>query len=562
MSNKVGKNSQSLNKLNYQSKMTPIQLITRFNSLKSTRYVWDNHWRELCDAMLPRKNDILREQIPGTRKGIDLYDNTAMHSAELLAGALHGLLTNPATYFFGLSAGVPEIDDDDEVRSWCQDTTHRMHNVFNESNFQTEIHEVYIDEAVLGTAALSIEEDNDYVVKFKAWHIKNVYLDEDPDGKVNRLYRYFKWNADKIMKAFGIENVSKDVMKCIESGDSDTTFELVHGIYPSNPKEKNAHRWISQYVELNSRKELKVGGYNEFPYCTPRWVKISEEIYGRSCGMTALPEAKTINEQVRQSLIASQKIIDPPMQLPDDGFVLPIKTRPGGLNYFRTGMAPQDRIQPLFQQAIRLDISDSQCAERRGRIKEAFYVDQLSLGQNNPQMTATEVNARQEQAMTLLGPILGRQQAELLQPLIGRVFSIMNRKKLLKPIPNRLRQHGKIVAKYTSLVAIAQRQVEARSISKFLDALTPFTNADPSVMDNLNGDKSARLLGKIYGIPQEVLRDKKDIIDMRKQRAQAQQQQAQQQQEEHQANVASKALPAAAQLQQAQKQNSGGNGGQ
>src|ERR1019366_546770 len=317
----MSKNSQKMNSLKYESKLTPVQLARRFDGQKSTRYVWDNHWRELTDAMLPRKNDILREQIPGTRKGIDLYDNTAMHSAELLAGALHGLLTNPATYFFGLSSGVPEIDDDDEVRNWMQDTTHRMHNVFNESNFQTEIHEVYIDEAVLGTAALSIEEDPDYVVKFKAWHIKNVYLEEDPDGRVNRLYRYFKWDADKMMKYFGLENLSKAVIKCIDAGDSDTKFEIIHGIYPANPEEKNAHKWISQYIEYEQKNELKVGGYNEFPYCTPRWVKVSEETYGRPCGMTALPEAKTINEQVRQSLIASQKIIDPPMQLPDDGFV-------------------------------------------------------------------------------------------------------------------------------------------------------------------------------------------------------------------------------------------------
>ena len=122
--------------------------------------------------------------------------------------------------------------------------------------------------------------------------------------------------------------------------------------------------------------------------------------------MTALPEAKTINEQVRISLVASQKIIDPPLQLPDDGFVLPIKTKPGGLNYFRAGMSAQDKIQPLYNQQIRLDIAQTECDARRMRIKEAFYVDQLSLGQNNPQMTATEVNARQEQAMTLLGPIL------------------------------------------------------------------------------------------------------------------------------------------------------------
>lgn len=559
--NKVSGKSSGINKLNYKSKLTPLQLIKRFESLRSTRYVWDNHWREIADAMIPRKNDILRQQIPGTRKGIELYDNTAMHSGELLAGALHGLLTNPATYFFGLYTGIPALDDEDEIRMWLQDTTHRMHNVINESNFQTEVHEMYLDQVYFGTAPMSIEEDDKYVVKFRSWHVKNVYLDEDPDGQVNKLYRFFEWNADKIMKEFGIENVSPQVLKAIKDGNEDTKFGIVHGIYPSNPEEKNAHKFISQYVEHDSRKELKVGGYNEFPYVTPRWTKIAEEIYGRSPGMTALPEAKTINEQVRVSLVASQKVIDPPLQLPDDGFVLPIKTKPGGLNYFRAGMAPQDKIQPLYQQQIRLDIAESETNARRIRIKEAFFVDQLSLGNNNPQMTATEVNARQEQAMTLLGPILGRQQSEFLQPLIGRVLAVMVRKGLLKPIPKKLQQHGKLVARYSSLVAIAQRMVEARSINKFLEALTPFANADQSVLDNLNGDKSARLLAKIHGVPQEILNDKKDVENIRNQRAKAQADAAKQQQEQHQADVASKVLPATAQAQQAQKQNMGGMNG-
>jgi hypothetical protein len=558
---KNNKGMKNPNTLKYESKLDPEQLVSRFQSLKSNRYVWDNHWREIADTMVPRKNDILRETVSGTRKGIDIYDNTAMHSGELLAGALHGLLTNPATYFFGLSSGIPDIDNDDEVAAWCQDTVHRMHNALNESNFQTEVHELYLDQVYFGTSPLSIEEDKDYIFKFKAWHIKNVYIDEDPDGKVNTLYRWFQWDANKMLKFFGYDNLSRVVKRAIDTGDNNTKFAVIHAIYPSNPEEKNAHSFISQWVEEDSKKELKVGGYNEFPYVVPRWVKIAEELYGRSSGMTALPEAKTLNEQVRQSLIASQKIIDPPLQLPDDGFVLPIKTRPGGLNYFRAGMAPQDKIQPLFQQQIRLDLSESECNARRGRIKEAFYVDQLSLGQNNPQMTATEVNARQEQAMTMLGPMLGRQQAEFLQPLIGRLFGIMNRKKLLKPLPPKLKAHGKIIAKYTSLVAIAQRQVEARSTSKWLDAITPLVNADPSVKDNIDGDAGCRRLHALYGAPQEMLRKIKDRDQMRKEQAAAQQKAIQQQEESHQADVASKVLPAQAQAQVAQKQTMGGMGG-
>ena len=62
--------------------------------------------------------------------------------------------------------------------------------------------------------------------------------------------------------------------------------------------------------------------------------------------------------------------------------------------------------------------------QRRGAIRDAFYVNQLMM-QSGTQMTATEVLQRTEEKMRLLGPVLGRLQSELLQPLITRAFNIL-----------------------------------------------------------------------------------------------------------------------------------------
>jgi hypothetical protein len=551
----MAKQSKSKIKFNYPSKIASTEIVGAFNELKSLRFVWDAHWREIADFHIPRKNDILRQQIPGSKKALDLYDNTAMHSSELLTSALHGLLTNPAAYFFDYTSGDPEIDYDDDCRAWMQDAMRKTHDVLNDSNFQTQIHEVYTDIVNFGTGPMTIEEDSRYVVRFKSWAVKNVYLDEDPQGEINRVYRYFKWNADKIVKRFGIENVSKVVLKSFEDRDINTMFEIIHAVYPKDEESNDLHNFLSQYVELETRKELDVGGFNEFPYITPRWNKIDEEMYGRSPAMTSLPEAKTINEMTKTTLIAAQKVIDPPLMIPDDGFIMPIKTKPGGFNYYRPGTDP---IKPIFNQDIRLDLSDTEREATRKRIREAFYVDQLSLGTNNPQMTATEVNARQEQAMTLLGPMLGRLQSELLQPMILRVFNIMMRRGMFKPVPLKLKKHSRIVVQYSSLIAKAQRQVDIKAIQKYLDVLTPFTNADPTVMDNLDGDIAARLLLKLTGAPQEIIKDQNDVKQIRDARAKAQAKQAQQQDQQHQAEVASKALPAMATAQQAQQKMMGG----
>lgn len=543
-------------KLKYKSRREPSQVVYRFDELKSTRFVWDTHWREVADYTIPRKNDILRYMIPGMKKSLDLYDNTAMHASELLVSALHGLLTNPATFFFDFTSGDPDVDNDDDCRAWMQDAMRKTHYVLNDSNFQTEVHECYTDIVNFGTGPMTIEEDKKWVIRFRSWPVKNVYLDEDGDGNVNNINHFFEWNADKLVRRFGYDNVSRRVQQTFDKRDYNTIFGIIHCIYPADPESNDPHDFISQYIEHDSKHEISIGGFNDHPWITPRWNKIAEEIYGRSPAMTALSEAKTINEMTKQTLIAAQKVIDPPLMVPDDGFILPIKTKPGGLNYYRSGST--DKIEPIFNQQIRLDLSDSEREATRKRIREAFYVDQLSLGTNNPQMTATEVNARQEQAMTLLGPMLGRLQSEFLQPMIMRVFRIMMRKNMYKPVPKKLMFHGRLVVQYSSLIAKAQRQVELKATNKFMEFMTPFANADQSVLDNFDGDAAVRLGAKITGVPQEIIRNKKDVEKIRSDRAQQQQKAQQQLDQQHQANVTSKTLPAVAQAQMAQQKIMGG----
>ena len=162
------------------------------------------------------------------------------------------------------------------------------------------------------------------------------------------------------------------------------------------------------------------------PYMAPRYTKSSFEIgYGRSPAMTALADIKMLNKMSEVTIRAAQKQVDPPLLVPDDGFMLPVRTVPGGLNFYRSGT--RDRIEPLnigANNPLGLNMEE----QRRGAIRAVFYVDQLILG-TGPQMTATEVVQRTEEKMRLLGPLTGRLSQELLQPLITRVYSILSRQK-------------------------------------------------------------------------------------------------------------------------------------
>jgi len=507
-----------------------MELVDRFEDLRSSRANWDDHWQEIADFVLPRKNDINTRRTPGEKRNVHLLDNTAVQSNELLAGALHGLLTNPHSQFFQLSTGSVGLDQEDEVRTWLQDATRRIHIVLNNTNFQTEMHETYLDLGAFGTIALLMEEDEDVHIRFSAKNIGRFYIDENNLGKIDEVYRQFRWNARNIVKEFGEENVGPNVLRSWKAGTNDK-FRVVHGVYPMSKKElRGSFKFWSQYTVVEDQMDVRMSNFREFPYAVPRWSKVAGEKYGRSPGMTALPEIKTLNMMDETVLIGAQKAVDPPLQLPDDGFIMPIRTTPGGLNYFRAGSG--DRIEPVFNNA-QIDFGFQAMAERRERIRKAFFVDQLKLV-DSPAMTATEVLQRTEDQMRLLGPMMGRLENELLRPIVTRVIDIMFTKDLFAPVPEIL-DGAELDIRYSSLIAKAQRISEAQNILRAMEASAPFIEIDPASTDLINSDNAVKMIHNVFGSPQEIIRTKKDVEARRQARAEAQQAQIEAQKAEQDA---------------------------
>jgi len=523
--------------------LTPQQVISKRDALKNARINWLNHWEEIAQYMIPRKDIINTKRTPGDKRNLHLFDNTGMKSLELLAGALHGLLTNPNGFFFELTTGNLELDDNDQVRKWLQESSRKMHNVLNNSNFQTEVHELYLDLCGFGTGAMSIESDNDKVVRFKTHIIDSIFVAENNLGVIDQVYREFSWDASQIIAEFGEKNVGEKVLKQLKDPSQSKKWKIIQAVYPKEiePSKQVGLRFVSQYILEEEKHQLRASGFRELPYVVPRWSKTSGEIYGRSPAMVALPEVKTLNKMTETTLRGAQKVVDPALQIPDDGFIMPVRTRPGSLNYYRAGTP--DRIESFGNDA-RIDFGYEAMNQSRERVRESFFVDQLNLKQG-PQMTATEVLQRTEESMRLLGPVLGRQQSEFLKPMIDRVFEIMIARGMFSEHPDVL-DGVKLDVQYSSLIAKTQRISEAQNILRTFEAATPFMQVDPSVADNFDGDAAVRFLSKLYSSPQEILRDKDKVEEMRKAKQEAQEEQQKALEEQQKAENASKLAPVAA----------------
>jgi len=523
-------------------KMT-LDRIARYETLREQRKNWESHWQQLADYLAPRKADITKKRTDGDKRTELIYDGTAIHASELLTASLHGMMTSASSPWFELKFSEEELNQTDEAKEWLESAQSVMYDAFERSNFQEQIHELYSDLVVFGTGVMFIESNNDDGLRFQTRHIAECYLSEDQHGRVDTVIRKYKMVGRDVRKMFG-ENLSKDMFDRI-ADDPYQTVELLHFVMPRDDFDPSMSDnlnmpFLSCYIDHQNEHLISEGGFREFPYVAPRFLKASYEIgYGRSPGMTSLPDVKMLQEMAKTTIEASQKAINPPMLVPDDGFVMPVRVTPGGLNFYRSGT--RDRIEPLITaQAtpLGLDIEN----QRREAIRQAFYVDQLLL-RESPNMTATEVISRNEEKMRLLGPVLGRLQRELLQPLIQRSFNLLKEQKVFAPAPEFLRENA-IGIEYVSPMAKAQRQGQIDSTMRMFEILTPLAQLDPNIFDFVDMDGLVKFVAKTVGTPAAVLRGEAEVLQLREQRSVVQQQQQELAQAQQLAETAGSAAPA------------------
>lgn len=520
----------------------------------------ENTWGECFKYIIPSKGDVQTESQPGQKFGHELFDETAIQSNILLAANLHGNLTNPSAQFIDFFTGDPELDEDEEVKKWCQTVGDRMFLVMTASNFQTEIHEVYLELGAIGTAALYMGDDKDSLVHFSARAMKECYVDENNLGRIDTLHRKFKWRLRQIVQEFG-EDVLTDTLKRQYRDGNEEPREILHATDPMTEEyateQSKAQKWkfASCYLMKDDKLFLSEKGYRTFPYAVPRWSKKPGEKYGRGPGQSMLPTIKLVNVQEETVLQGTQLRAAPPMGAYDDSVLGKVKLTPFGITVVRRRSGEEFPIQPLFTGAD-VNFGFEAVSSARQRIMAGFFVNQFQLPKGGANRTAEEVNTITQQNYRLMGPVLGRLDFELLQPIVECLYDKMERAELIPPLPKKLIEHvkkgKKIQSRFSSMIARAQRMGEGENILRGISAAAPIVNAKPETLDLINGDKALEhILFDLYGLPWKIHNDARTIQQLREARQAAQERLAKEKAEQHQADVMSKMGPGAAQLIQA-----------
>lgn len=501
-------------------------IIQRQECLAAERSLLEAQWQEIAELVRPMRADFNMTRMAGEKRQQRIFDSTPGFAADNLAAGLWGMITNSANNWFGLSHPIEEINRDEAVKLWLDEAARRMRNAFsaNGQRFYAKAMELYLDQVSFGTGVFYTDEMPDGSgLFFSCRHLAECYISENAYEQVDTLYRRFLFTARQAYGLWG-DKAGENIVKCHDK-EPERRFEFIHAVTPRedyDPKrmlDQRGKAFRSCYVNVENRRLVHESGYYEFPYQVARWSMTSRGVYGDSPAMLALPDIKMLNAMSKTTIVAAQKVADPPILTVDERGLRGARTTPGGFIYSGLDKLGNPRYRPLETNAnIGLGLEMEQ--QRRATIKEAFY-GSLLLMVAQPNMTAAEWLGRQEEKLRLMGPHLGRIQSEFLDPLIDRVFALMVRAGKFPAPPDILRRFPEIKVDYVSPLARAQKASEGASIVRTFEALAPIGAANPDVYDNFDSDQVAQLLADAYGLPPKAVRDPKRVAQLRQQKQQA-----------------------------------------
>lgn len=439
-------------------------------------------WRDCADYILPQRYVWLQSEpeLRVTRRNSMILDSTGTSAARTLASGMMNGITSPTRPWFKLRFAGIDPDQYPEAAVWTDDAEKKMLRVMAESNFYQSMAILYLDLSVFGTASDLIYESNEKVINCYNPALGEFYLGQDYEHRVNAFARELKFTVEQLVTMFGKENCSPQVQNLWTQGGASRRqkIEIIHLIEENFPGDEqygsSAFRYRECYWEKGGEAGmlLREAGYFDFPVIAPRWELTGNDTYGTSPGMDALPDIIQLQHETKKKAQALDKMVSPPLLADVSMENKPMALLPNGVTYVPR-LTDTSGARPIFTVNPPLGEMSADLAQIQARIRETFHNDLfLMISQLQTVRSATEIDARREEKLILLGPVLERFEHEGLDPAINRVFGIMMRRGMFAPIPESLRQVATgLEIQYVSILSTAQSAVGTAPTERLLQVL-------------------------------------------------------------------------------------------
>lgn len=488
------------------------RLVRRFQAAKTAHQDWEDLWQQCYDYALPARKGFTRTDSAGKKLTDKAYDMTAAVSLQEFASRLQAGMTPTFARWSKLMPGE-HVDPKQHaaVEAKLEEITESLYRVIHRSNFDSQIHESYLDLGV-GTGSLICDEDVHDVVRFTAVPLTEVYLDAGPYDTLDGRFRA----REMTVREYRLTWPRATLPNGYEANDDATLEKKI------NVVESTVRDWDDRLNEVHDytvfiEQQRHIGfeatykGMGSCPWINFRWAKAAGEIYGRGPLLLALPDVKVCNAIVSMTLDYAELTLAGLWQADDDGVLNPetVTLTPGTI----IPIAANSRgLQPL-EAPGKFDLSQLMLETLRGNIKRALYDEMLGPPTGTP-MSATEVSERSADLYRRIGSAYGRLQQELVQPIVRRVLYVMRKRGLIDmPLGK-----GLVEVHSVSPLASAQAQEDVLKFQQFVQMVAG--TFGPQMMTMLiKPGPTVDWLASQQGVRKDLLYSEQEQVQMAQQMA-------------------------------------------
>ena len=490
--------------------------------LRNERYPYWSLWRELADYFLPKRYVWLqsdKERRVRNAKNPFILDSTGTSAARILASGMMNGVTSPSRPWAKLRVRGFEAEDGPAAQ-WADEVTRRIMFIMSESNFYNAMAVLYLDLVVFGTAAVLIYEDDETIIRCYNPALGEFYIGQSHRLNVDTFAREFRQTAKQLCTRFGIENLCEQTREKYKRGGAEALaqIDVTHLIEPnlnhSDVPTKFAYRETYWETHAPEGEVLSVRGFNELPGIFPRWELTANDSYGSCPAMDALPDVIQLQLETKRKAQGLDKMINPPIVADVQLQHRPTALMPNGITY--VAGANNIGAKPLYQISAPLNDMTADIRDVQQRIRETFFNQLFNMISSLETVrSATEIDARREEKLVLLGSVLERFENEALSPAINRIFAIMQRQGLL-PDPPEEAHDAEIQIQYVSILSQAQRALAAAPTERWLGLIGNLAAVHPEVLQIPNFDSLIRNYGLAIGVEGRDM-NSQEVVDAQRQ---------------------------------------------